>query len=381
MKKSGLIAILAVLLVVPTGCWNSKDIQYLAYVTALGVDYVDGKFITYAQVLNFSNVAKTESGEVGKEIPIWVGKGEGVTITEALSSIYTTSQVRVFWGHMKAIVLHDRFIQKAGVFKEAYDMLNRYREVRYNVLMYGTKEPILDILVQNSILNMSPLESLLNTPSQIYSQRSYILPVYGFKIISQFNEPAQTAMLPTLSLDKKSWTEDSKMRPMFKVNGAYFFKDLTQVVGWLSESDLEGYRWLQKKLDRSPINIPDNKDPDAALILTKSRPHIRVITKDGAVRFNIKMTIQAYLDELTVNIGKTKIEKQAEQVIREQIRATYTKGLAIQADVFQLGLHLYRKNPEKWREWREKGLDEQSLDRIDVDVHLLHTGKYKDRAD
>ncbi len=101
---------------------------------------------------------------------------------------------------MKALVLSENAM-KHGM-KEIYDMLNRYREVRYNILMYGTNEPLHEILIQKSILNFSPLDTLMDLPYQIYSQRSFILPEYGYKIIAQMNEPSGLAMIPCLTLDR-----------------------------------------------------------------------------------------------------------------------------------------------------------------------------------
>lgn len=364
------------------GCWNSKDIQNMAYVTAIGFDFEDGKFVTYAQILNFSNIAKSETSKVGSTVPVWIGKGEGVTVTESFNNIYATSQLRIFWGHVKSIVLTERFIKQGGRMQEAYDMVNRYREIRYNILMYGTKEPLRNIFVQKSLFNLSPLESLLATPNQMYSQRSYILPVYGYKIIAHIKEPGQSAMLPSLSLENGSWTEDHKPRRMFKIDGAYYFNH-NSMVGWLSEKDLEGYRWLQKKLERSPINIPNDAHPAAALVMIKPKPHIYPVLKNGKIYYNIHLSIKAYVDEMVRDMKKEEIEEQAAQVIRNEIRETYNKGLRINVDVLQLGEQLYRNHPKVWRQQSdgEFALTPESLDRIDVKVKLLHTGKYKDRVD
>ncbi|MBD2865528.1 Ger(x)C family spore germination protein [Paenibacillus sp. IB182363] len=365
-----------------TGCWNSKDIQKMAYVTALGFDYADGKIVSYVQVLNFSNVAKGETSQVGKSVPVWVGKGEGITVTESLTDIYSTSQIRIFWGHIKAIVCTESFMQNGQRIKEAYDMVNRYREIRYNVLLYGTKDNLRDIFIQKSLLNFSPIDTVMSTPSQIYTQRSFILPVYGFKLIAHFNEAGSPIMLPSITVAKGDWTEDQKKKSMLRINGAYFFRKL-DMIGWLSENDLAGYRWAQQKLERSPINVPDNANPAVALVLTKPRFKVTTVI-NGDVKYNIHVKMQAYLDEMTRDITEKEIEDQAAQVVKEEIMATYKKGLRIQADIFKLDEVLYRNHPKLWRERHERGaflLTPDSINEIVVKISLLHTGKYKGRAD
>ncbi|RIE05336.1 Ger(x)C family spore germination protein [Cohnella faecalis] len=66
----------------------------------------------YMQVLNFTNVAKTENAELGKSIPIWVGKSTGKTLAEALGKIKETSQKSVYWGHVKVIVLTEDVLKR-----------------------------------------------------------------------------------------------------------------------------------------------------------------------------------------------------------------------------------------------------------------------------
>lgn len=149
--KWGLIA---GLLLLSPGCSDSKPIQNMAYVTAIGLDYKDGHFITYAQVLNFLNVAKSESNEIGKNIPVWIGRGTGKTVTESLSSLSETSQIRMFWGHVKVVVVDEELLKSQAIVRQSYEAINRYREVRYNILLYSTKTPMVDIFKQKSIFNL-----------------------------------------------------------------------------------------------------------------------------------------------------------------------------------------------------------------------------------
>lgn len=365
-----------------TACWNSNNIQTMAYVTAFGLDYADGKYIAYVQVLNFSNVARSETTEVGKNVPVWIGKGEGTTVTEAMNSIYATSQLRLFWGHLKAIVFSERLIKKGGKVSEAYDMVNRYREIRYNVLMYGTKEELRDIFAQKSMLNFSPLDTLMDTPSHSYDQRSYIYPSYGYKVIAQYNEPAMSAMMPSLSIRKQSWSEDLKPKPMFRIDGAYFFHGKT-MSGWMSESDLEGARWLEKKLVRSPVYVPDQSEPAAALVLIRPKPRIRVNIEGDRVYYGISVHIEAYVNELIRDLPVEELERMAAHVVEEQIRSTFEKGLVLRTDVLRLGEQLYRDHPRAWRklaQGREFALDRNSLRDIKVKVDIIHSGKYKNRT-
>lgn len=378
LSKLGSILICCFLL---PGCWNSKDLQSMAYVTAIGMDYVNNKYVTYVQILNFSNIAKTETGSTGKPVPIWIGRGEGRTVTESLTTIYSTSQMRIFWGHVKAIICTES-LMKHGL-QEVYDLLNRYREIRYNILFYGTKEPLKDVLVQKSMFNLSPLETSMDQPDQVYSQRSFILPVFGFKFISQLNESSISAMIPSLTIKKGKWFEDKDERPMFQIDGAYFFHD-HQLGGWLSEDDLKGMRWMQKSLERSPINIPYRGTPIASLIMIHPQHQITPIIEGNRVRYQLTVHLQSYLDEVVTTTPHHEMERMAAEVVENEIRMSYRKGLPLKVDVLKLEEQLYRKYPKKWHDLHSKKdflLDENSLKDVHVTVKLLYSGKYKERVD
>ncbi|WP_171655366.1 Ger(x)C family spore germination protein [Paenibacillus foliorum] len=383
MKLWPKLALICAVLVSLAGCWDSKPIQNMAYVTAIGLDYKDNQIILYAQVLNFLNVAKSEHFEIGKNVPVWIGRGTGKTISEAMTSIYETSQLRVYWGHVKAIVCSEEILKEKETLRQAYDGINRYREIRYNVLLYGTKMPLTEILSQKSIFHFSPLDTILDTPEDIFSQRSFVPPQYGYKIISEINELGRTPMLPSITITKKVWTEDQTTAPMFLIDGAFLINKNTRTQ-WFSEDDLKGVRWIQKKMKRSLINIPDSKKPLASLILYKPRHSIQYYFENNELRFKVIIKVSSYIDETMSDISIKAMEKLAETVVRDEVISTYEKGLETQTDTLNLLGELYRNAPRKWRELQqEEGkleLKKSTLGKVEVHVNIMHTGKYKGRS-
>ncbi|MWC27687.1 Ger(x)C family spore germination protein [Paenibacillus sp. MMS18-CY102] len=360
------------------GCGNSKDIQALAYVTALGIDYVDGNYITYAQVLNFSNIARTESNQLGKKVPIWIGSGRGKSMSSAIAGVTATSQFPMFWGHLKAVVMTESVLQQG--LKEIYLTLNRYREVRYNIFVYGTKENPSDILNQTSLFNLSPLDTIMFTGTQLGSQKSYLLPVNGNHAIANLNEPGNPAIMPSISTTKHYWKEDQKSKSMFEISGAFFFEN-NHSSGWMSIEDLKGIRWANRRLEQAPLSIPLNDADDAVVML--AHPHLAikpVIGKAGA-QFDLHLKVSGTVYE-SHNKSIETLELKSKQLIEKEIRETYHKGLAKRVDPFQLEEALYRKNPAMFYKLAKTSpffLDGQSLRHVKVQVKILSTGKYKEK--
>ncbi|WP_430103134.1 hypothetical protein [Paenibacillus validus] len=71
-----------------TGCWSKYEVQNMNYVTAVGIDYADGQYIIYAQLLDFSTVAKLEGQQKSEQPPVWIGRGKGISFTALKPHIY-----------------------------------------------------------------------------------------------------------------------------------------------------------------------------------------------------------------------------------------------------------------------------------------------------
>jgi len=349
----------------------------------MGVDYQDEKFIVHIQILNFSNIAKTEQSKIGINVPTWIGKGEGRTIVDALDQIVITSEMNLFFGHLKTVVCSERLLEHVHKVAEVYDALNRQSEVRYNVWVFGTKEKMTDLFSQKSVLNLSPIDSVLLQLDQAYQQGSYVQPLYGFKAIAHIHEPGRSTLLPSISLTSRIWKEDRKTKSMFIVDGIYVIGNEAkpQYRGKIHVNHMLGSRWLQRNLNITPIIIPDERAPKAAMYLR--RPNYKIKwqgIKGDYATYTIKVKVKGYVSQIMHNVSIEEIEKQAEETVEREIRETYRYALERGIDIYSLNSVLYRKHPDRWRKLQEGGglgLSEHSLQHVEVKVDLIHTGKYK----
>ncbi|AFQ13084.1 Ger(x)C family spore germination protein [Bacillus pacificus] len=377
LRKLFLISILTLFSSVLTGCWNIKEIQDIYYVAALGIDYKDEKYIAYVQLLDFSNVAKLEGARPDKQPPVWIGKGEGITMTEALNQLYKDAQQRLFWGHVSTLILSNTLLEQD--IKSSIDFINRYREIRYNILFYATNESIEDVLKTKSFFTLSGLSTILHEPSEGYKQRSYIQPIQFFQFIRDSNPVGQTAFIPSIKISTENWKEEDKKAPLLRNDGAVFIRN-NHLQGWLSESDLNGLRWIDEKTVRSPLWIVEDDQPVVSIVLEKPKVRITPVITNEQVRYKINVSLQAGINEKLKEISENKLVANTEKIIRAEIFNTFEKGVEINSDVYRLGEILYRENPQRWnQEIKEKPffLNKDSIEHINIQVNLVNSGKLK----
>lgn len=166
MKK---ILILIILLFTCTGCYDYKEINNLAIISAIGVDYENDKYIITLEVLN-DQIDKDSS-----KITSYTRIGYGDTLTSAIENAADKLTKQPLFNHIKLMILSDTVTQNK--FDNIIDLFLRntyFRENFYVVSSMGTKP---DILLQNAT-NENPvasngITSLLENVS--YSSNSNIL--------------------------------------------------------------------------------------------------------------------------------------------------------------------------------------------------------------
>src|SRR5690606_17621005 len=98
----------------------------------------------------------------------------GDTIADAVANLYETAQLLVFYGHVNAIVYSENIFQHD--IEKVFDIQSRFPELRYTLHLYGTKEPIDQIMNAKSFFNMSSLQTVLHRPWDSFLQHSRIPP-------------------------------------------------------------------------------------------------------------------------------------------------------------------------------------------------------------
>lgn len=379
MRRWAKCLLIVMLLTTQSGCMTHPELQNFAYATAIGLDYKNGQWHAYIQVLNFANIASTEKLEIGKPVYPWIGRGQGDSVTEALSNVGRSSQLKLFWGHVKAIILTEGAMTR-GV-NEIHKAINRYREVRYNVLMFGTKEKLEEVFSRNSLLNLSPLDSLLFTGMPVNSPESFIIPDKVNRIIANMNEPGEYARVASIGFRAKDWSEGTKPMELIAVNGVYYFHH-DKMTAWISVQQLKGIRWMEERLSEIPAQIGPEGRNDAVMVFARPHMKIRPVMADGTVSFDLRVKAKAYVLELSQEAGMKQLQKEAEEMIEREIRHTFRQGVKLRCDTLDLQQELYRSDPARFRELTQTEdffLTDQSLRQIHVRVHLTGMGKYKGR--
>ncbi|GIO96466.1 hypothetical protein J14TS5_15520 [Paenibacillus lautus] len=374
MKRVWILVCIGSLLI--SGCWDNKEVQDISYITALGIDHKDNKYIIYVQMLDFATIAKQENSKPTEKAPIWVGRGTGTNLAEALIDLYTSNQQRVSWGHVTALVLTESVL-KPELLSQVFDLTNRTQEIRYTKWIYGTMDNMEDLFAVSPFFQLSPLHSLLHEPRESYVQFSFIPPLQFVNFIRLYREKAATVVLPSLHISNQKWSENLKQHPILEVNGGFLIKN-KKTMGWLRRSDLLGTRWLASPQTHASIIVKDNDKAIGSIVLEKPQSSIEVIRKPNDVSYRIKLNVTGTVQNMYIStIGVKELKRLTEDTLRKEMQNTFKKAALIKADPYELCLQLYRTDPKLWKklvEQKKEIYDETPLE-FNVDVNLRYWGQ------
>ncbi|KKC47825.1 Ger(x)C family spore germination protein [Paenibacillus alginolyticus] len=359
-----------------TGCWSRYEVQNMNYVTAVGIDYADGQYIIYAQLLDFSTVAKLEGQQKAEQPPVWIGRGKGISFTEAANDLYSTSQQRLNWGQISAILFSERLLKERKV-GEVLELINRYREIRYLAWVFSTRDPLDEVLIATPFFRLSPKASILHNPEQSYRQRSILAPIRLQKFVMDSNEKAKTSYIPELSVRKDQWKENQKPHELLRYSGIQIY-DKDKYYARMSLEEIKGLPWLNKHTIRLPVDLFSDNKLVAVLVAEKPEYDVKPRVKYDKAYFDISVKVKAGVNELHADVTEQELTQLAQKEIEHQIRQTFQTAFEKRIDIYNLGESLFRRNPYAWKRIASGTvLNKDSLRTINVNVQIVYPGRYK----
>lgn len=365
IKKLAIVLTLPVLL---TGCWDNVDLADINIVTALGIDKAeDGKIIVTVQMVEPAALQSTSSGQArggsAQPKPVFVESYKGETISDALISMKSIVDKRLFLSTNQVLILGERFC-KDGI-NEALDFLHRDYQSEY----------LTDVLVAKDV-----------TPEQILKVQPDMEAIPAMYIKGTIENTAIRAkvkrtMLINLFKDIKNKCRQVTIGQITKVNektvkteGTAVFRD-GKLVGWLDQYQTRGYLFATDKVKSTIVNIPVTNGK-MSIEVSNSSGKLDVEFKNGEpAKLSIQVSLEGNIAEYT---GKEtldspgdiyKLEKILSQEVKKEIVMTLNKAQKdYSSDIFGFGTVVHKYHPHYW----EKVMDEWNdiFSRLPADIKV-----------
>ncbi|HZG54864.1 Ger(x)C family spore germination protein [Paenibacillus sp.] len=401
MRKLATGLALALLLPVLTGCWDRLEIEERAVVLAIAIDVADSE-----EVDRFSSVERTArkygndtplpegktvrltaqiavpgriplgpgggggtggGGGGGEgESPVWVLESLGHTIDEAVQTLQQEVADRLFFGHLRVIVVSEEYARRGT--GNLNDFLRRNPEVRRLAWLVVSKEHAHEYMKTAPQLERVPALYLLSTMDHAVEMGKYPMePIGSFWI--KMSSLGQEAILPYLEIQNKD---------NVKLSGMAYFKG-EKMIGSTDTLEIGLYMGLAGEEQggySSFVHIPDS-DETAMFRVSNRRSSTRAVLRNGRPAIEIQVDLEGNITEAS-DQAEGNIDTPADLArIREELSSRfserYERFIALMqeehSDIFGYGEYVRAHLPSYWnRRVKSKEGWQRAFEDLDVSV-------------
>lgn len=362
--------VLVTLLIVPilTGCWDRLEIEDRAVILAIGIDKAkpgDEKETSNATHILQGGSSQgneliritaqiavpgriplgTGGGEGGPsgQKPVWVLTSVGNTIDDALMNLQQQLADRLFYGHLRVIVLSEE-LARIGIQNEN-DYFRRQPQVRRTVWMVVSKGKAADIMNANPQLERVPALYLLATLEHAREMGKLPNNFLGV-FFSASSSKGQEGTVPYVELKKASNVE---------VAGMAYFRD-DKMVGKTTALQI-GHYMAMKEINPGGYSVLQQIPDSETSVLFKTnhrKSKIKTTIQNNQIYVDVKCQIEGDIREKSnekVLISKQNmmkleevIGKDAEVGFKKLIQQTQEDG----SDIFGFGEYVRAMHPRYW---------------------------------
>ncbi len=370
MKKLLIIPLILLL----TGCWNYRELNQLAITTGIAIDKEDNIYKVTIMIAN----SKKDTGSDGSITPsAAVYDGTGKTIYEAFKDTSLSVSKQIYLSHIDVLVLSEEIA--SNNLTDVIDFLFRYPQTRNNFYLVLAKEQ-----TASEILKVTtPLETF---PSQNLAKNLEITnKLQGFTYTVDFTEFTKSLVskginpvLPSVTVigdseegNKEDNIKQNEPTTYLKLDMLGIFKN-DKFVAWADPDESKGINIINNKIYILGVII-DYQDEKIVTEITEMETSFEV--KDNKVKITIDTEGAIQEINAKLDLYDTKVIEELKNSNIEKIKEYVNKAIDLaknnKTDIFGFGNYVYKNDPKKWQEVKDKWDDEvfPNLE-IEIEVNL-----------
>jgi len=366
------------LIFILTGCYDQKELNTIAIMTATEINKIDNEFIVNAQVVNPQSSDKT----VNVQAPFVIYEGKGKTIHEAYREIKRQSSRYLYPNHMEILIINEK-LAKEDV-KQIMDFFLRIPDVRTEFyVLIGKDDNILNITTPIDDVSATSIVDTMETNNKYLGVTNFV--TFNEFANMDLNEnlevilPSIEAVNYTEDSETISNTENTKIKSLYKLGNLAVFKN-NQLKGYLTEDESIAYNIIKNKAQSILITYECEKNKYMTIEATDIKSDIN--TKNKTINISAKMTGNINENMCNIELNKEenikKIEKELKEYLKEKIetsinniRKNYNSDIFGFLDlIYKTDYSTYKKIKDNWYQSEFK----QITINIDTSINIIGKG-------
>lgn len=428
MKKINKLFLLSIIILTTlTGCYDYREINTLAIVSATEINKIGDEYQVSVQAINPQAPDKTTNSQA----PFIIYTGTGKTIQEAYRSITLSASRFMYSNHLDLLIINEK-IAKENI-SDLIDYYIRNPGIRNEFYVLISKD-------DNILSITTPIDEISSASIKESIENNY--KYYGVSSRTTFSEfvnmnlnPNQEIVLPTIELVKDTPTEDknineskdnnedvnankdkdnndnndknksnnsedknnksnqeenesdgtsnkntekTEVKDKYLLGGYAIFKN-NKLVGYLNNKESINYNILTNNIKNTIITYECSKNKYLAVEITDSNSSIK--TKNNKVSININLKGNINESHCNIDITKNKNIKKISHEIEEKLNKEITNDILNVRDNYHTDIYKFKdiiyKHDYSYYQKIKNNYDEayQNLDiSVKTNIQLVEKG-------
>ncbi|GBG07760.1 putative spore germination protein YfkR [Paenibacillus agaridevorans] len=373
-----ILLLLLLLLLLTTGCWDRKELDDQAIITAWGFDLIEDEM--YTGTAQFAIPSKLGVGEgKSQDKAFFTISGNGKNMYDASKNMRLKLSRPWFEGHSGVVLIGER-LAKHGL-ANILDELGRDPTVRLRrdiiVLRGGSVQDFLELTYPLESLSAHAIVSMHETAGL---NANHTLRNFYMAAESEESSP----FLPVIEMTDRSSEESSKLTdPKMKLWGFAIFNKDSQLVGYLPMNKGYYQQWV-KGLLKSIIVTVDIPGEKGNVVVEANHLKSKIVAspRGTKVHFNVTLSGKGNIREnnTRLDLGVSKnialVQNELHTQVGTYVHQIIKKVQPLGTDIFGFGEAFHRQHPYQWnmlkKEWPEKFAEAEVS--VSMNLQIQETG-------
>ena len=342
MKK----IILILLLLTLTGCKDYTEINDLAIVSGIIIDYVDNKYeITSELIIN------------DKESELQILTTKSTSIDEAIKEMSKLTNKKVFIPHLKVLIITDNIL-KSNI--DYYDYFLRNSKSSMNFFVYYINSNIKDKIFRINDKTALHIEKMLEFNKQIFSSST---PLSFIDLVYKKLEPGIDIIYPRIEI------VNNNEKDILYLSNQISYQN-NKIIEF-TENESITYNILTNTIDKSSITVKcDNEKFTMQIQDIKTKYNIFNINTN----LNAKITDYECKYDLSDINSLKKLEKLSKDYMNDEINNLINKTKKYNNDILGIENYIYKHD----KNYNKKTFNLNNIkNKNDITVNIISTGEIR----
>lgn len=348
-----------------TGCWNYRELNNLAIITAIAIDKNDDSYEVSVLIANAKKNNNTSLGSSESETIVYSGTGK--SISEALNEIDLISPKKLYIEHLSILVI-SKDVAKEGL-ANVLDCFLRNSEStkRFQIALADNAKDVIKILKPLEAYPASSISKNFRLSNE--SQAKSILTLYS-EFLYKYMEKGLDPVVPTISIigDIKKGSQNKSLeqttpKAITKLDNMAIFKD-DKLIKVATKTESKAINIINNKADHMNIYFKCGKNITTIKVLNLSTAIKLIDYKKLKYKISVKGEGSVLEDTCNSKLSDKKIAE-LQKKVEEKIKKIIQKGIILsknyKTDIFGFGNLLYKFHNKEY---------ENYLDNVDADISV-----------